>query len=151
MRGDHHARSEKKLAVSEKTSDVIIKVGQWQTYSLATGKESLLFSPEIRHHGDENTEDDGKEDVSGERERTAGVDGGGCADGADTSSGRKEADGSEDAETEDAADFTRSGIGAVIIEEAVCRMLNLVYRLFSQHIWPRECVCILTRCVHSPG
>lgn len=94
------------------------------TYGLATGKESFLFPPEKRHHGDEDAEDDGEEDVSDERERTAGVHGGRGADGADTSAGRKEADGDEDAETEDAADFIRSRVGAVVVEEAIHSMLN---------------------------
>lgn len=68
-------------------------------YGLTTGKESFLFSPEKRHHGDEDAEDDGKEDVSDEGERTAGIHGGRCTDGADASASRKEADGDEDAET----------------------------------------------------
>lgn len=46
------------------------------TYGLATGKESVLLPPEIRHHGDENDEDDGEQYVSDERERTAGIHGG---------------------------------------------------------------------------
>lgn len=93
-------------------------------YSLATGKKSFLFSPEIRHHGDEDAEDDGKQDVSDKRERTAGIHGGRRADGADASASRKEADGDRDAETYYAADFIRSRIGAVVVEEAVYEMLH---------------------------
>lgn len=58
----------------------------------------MLLSPEIRHHGDENCEDDGEYDVSHESERTASVHGGWSTDGADTSSSSKEADGNDDAE-----------------------------------------------------
>lgn len=69
------------------------------TYGLATGKESVLLSPKIRHHGDENNENDGEDDVSDESECTASIHGGRCTDGADTSARSKEADGEEDAET----------------------------------------------------
>lgn len=87
-------------------------------YYLAAGEESVLLSPEKRHHGDEHREHDGKNNVADESKRTTRVHRGWCADGAYATAGGEEADGDEYAETHDDADFVGSGVGAVVVEEA---------------------------------
>lgn len=97
------------------------------TYSLAAGQESVLLPPEKRHHGDEHREHDGKNNVSDESKRAAGVHRGRCADGADAAAGGEEADGDENAEAHYDADFVGSGVGAVVVEEAVTCSLSLLF------------------------
>lgn len=87
----------------------------------------MLLSPEKRHHGDEHREHDGKNNVSDESKRATRVHCGGCANGTDAAAGGEEADGDEDAETHDDADFVGSGIGAVVVEEAVTHSISLLF------------------------
>lgn len=97
------------------------------TYDLAAGQESVLLSPEKGHHGDEHREHDGKNNVSHESERAARVHRGWRADGTDAAAGGEEADGDEDAETHDDADFVGSGVGAVVVEEALRYWMSFLF------------------------
>lgn len=126
MRGDRHVRPEDDIISILSFIGVSLReVGL--TYDLAAWEETVLLSPEKRHHGNEHSKHDCKNNVSDESERAARVHRGGCADGAYAAAGGEEADGDEDAETHDDADFVGSRVGAVVVEEAVTHSLSLLF------------------------